>query len=364
MLKSHAVVVTALSLTFALSACDKKASIELAQDPVAATDKGPVTAPQDLKSSPLGEMVFPENNKQSDAKVKLGHQLFFDARLSSDGSRSCYSCHTNEDGNGGKDPIAIGPGDKKLTRHSPVIWNVGYLGAFYWDGRSDSLEAQATAAWAGGNMAVGKDNLVAKAKEIEAIAGYKKQFDAVFPGEGVTPETIVKAISAYERTLICDDTAYDRHVKGDASALTDVEKRGLELFNGAAGCVACHTPPFFSSSYATKTGTYYNAGIGTAGKKPEEVDVGRMSVTKLETDWAAFKVPSLRNVSLSAPYFHDGSEATLDAAVRVMASGGVANKNLSAILSDKKLGDAQIADLVAFLGALDCKKSLEKPTLP
>jgi cytochrome c peroxidase len=344
------------------SSCDKK-PVEAIDKPV--DEKRATVAPvRSATATSLGEMTFPQNNPQTDAKVKLGHQLFFDARLSSDGSRSCYSCHTNEDGNGGKDPIAIGPGEKKLTRHSPVIWNVGFLGAYYWDGRSDSLESQATAAWAGGNMGVGKDNLVAKAKEIEAIAGYKTQFDVAFPGEGVTPETIVKALSAYERTLICDDTAYDRHMKGDATALTDVEKRGLELFNGAAGCVACHTPPFFSSSYMAKTGTYFNVGIGTAGKKDDEVDIGRMAVTKAETDWAAFKVPSLRNISKSAPYFHDGSVATLEAAVRLMASGGIANKNLSPILTDKKLGDDQVKDLVAFLGALDCKKALEQPTLP
>lgn len=309
-------------------------------------------------------MKVPGDNPQTPAKIALGHQLFHDTRLSKDGSRACVSCHLNADGNGGHDAIAIGAGDKKLTRHSPVIWNVGFLPKQYWDGRSDSLEAQGTAAWAGGNMGVGKENLAAKAAEIAAIPGYASQFSAVFGADGVTPATIIKAISAYERTLVCDNTAWDKAQKGDAAALNADQKRGMELFSGAAGCTACHTPPFFSMAYMAPEGVYWNAGIGTAGKKPEEVDIGRMTVTKAETDWAAFKIPSLRNVAKSAPYFHDGSVATLTEAVKLMASGGIANKNLSPLFTDKKLTDAQIKDIVSFLSALDCNVNLDAPKLP
>lgn len=312
----------------------------------------------------LGAVAVPADNPQTDAKVKLGHQLFFDKRLSVDGSRACYSCHLNEDGNGGKDPLAIGAGEKVLTRHSPVIWNVGYLAELYWDGRSKSLEAQATAAWAGGNMGVGNENLEKKAAEIAAIAGYKTQFDAVFPGEGVTPTTIVNALSAYERTLICDDTAYDKYAKGDAKALSDEQKKGLDLFMGKAACITCHTPPHFSTAYGGPQGTYYNVGIGTKDKKEEEVDVGRAKVSTLPADWAAFKVPTLRNVAKSPPYFHDGSVAKLEDAVRVMAGGGYPNKNLSPLVVDRKLSDDEIKQLVAFLGALDCNEKLEEPKLP
>ena len=189
------------------------------------------------------------DNPQDDAKVALGHQLFFDKRLSVDGTRACYSCHMNEDGNGGHDPLAIGPGDKVLTRHSPVIWNVAFLSELYWDGRAKSLEEQGTAAWAGGNMGVGKENLEKKAAEIAAIAGYKTQFDAVFPGEGVTPTNIIKAISSYERTLACEKTAYDRYETGADLALSREQKKGLELFMGKAACVVCHAPPHFSTAY-------------------------------------------------------------------------------------------------------------------
>ncbi len=323
----------------------------------------PATPPTATTASPLGAVAVPADNPQTPEKVALGHQLFFDARLSVDGSRSCYSCHLNEDGNGGHDPVAIGAGGKKLPRHSPVIWNVGYLGGLYWDGRAASLEAQATGAWALGNMGVGKENLDKKAKEIEAIAGYKAVFDKVFPGEGVTPSTIVKAISAYERTLVCDNTAWDRHQAGDATAMNDAQKRGLATFQGKAGCIACHTPPFFSSAYSGE-GTYFNVGVGTDGKAEADVDVGRMSVTKNEADWAAFKVPTLRNVSKTPPYFHDGHTASLKDAVKLMASGGVKNKNLTPLMVDKALTDAEVDDIVSFLGALDCEKKLEQPTLP
>jgi len=333
--------------------------------PAAAVPEAPAgPRADDMKLATLGPVPIPESNPMSDAKVALGNQLFFDKRLSADNSRACYSCHLNEDGTGGHDPLAVGAKGKQLTRHAPVMWNVGYLPRLYWDGRSDSLEAQGTAAIAGGNMGVGKENLEAKAKEIAKIKGYKKQFDKVFPGKGVTPETIVQALSAYERTLVCDDTAYDKFAKGDKSALNAKQKEGIELFMGKAACATCHTPPYFSIAYLGQEGAFFNVGRGIQGKKQEEVDVGRMAVTKKEDDWAAFKPPSLRNVSKTAPYFHDGSEATLEDAVRFMASGGFANPHKSPLLSDKKLSPAEIQSIVAFLEALECKGKLNEPKLP
>jgi cytochrome c peroxidase len=193
----------------------------------------------------------------SAAKVALGHQLFFDPRLSVDGSRSCYSCHQNENGNGGAEPTATGAANRRLTRHSPSIWNVAYMSRFYWDGRSGSLEAQAKGAWGGGNMGVGADNLDAKAAEIGAIQGYTNQFREIFGERGATAETVAEAIASYERTLVCDQTRYDRFIAGEEDTLNEAEQRGLELFNGKAGCATCHTPPFFSRT-----------GIGLPSKFP------------------------------------------------------------------------------------------------
>ena len=352
-----------IAIVFAvgLAGCKSKPVEEKAAPPTEApAEKAELPpAPADFP-----QMKIPEDNPQTPEKIALGHQLFFDARMSVDESRSCYSCHQNEHGNGGETPLAVGAKDKQLTRHSPVIWNTAYFDAFYWDGRAGSLEAQAKGAWGGGNMGVGKENLAAKAAELSEIRGYKKQLKKVFPEEGMTPDTIAKAISAYERTLICNDTAYDRYAKGDAAALTDQQKQGWGLFMGKGQCAVCHAPPLFSSAMGVPGGLYYNVGIGTAGKADDQVDVGRSKVSEQDADWAAFKVPSLRNVSKSPPYFHDGSMATLTGAVKVMATGGFDNKNKTPLMADRGLSDDDLAAVVAFLGALDCGGTLEQPELP
>ena len=357
---------TLVVLSVGVVSCEKKEEVgppEVAEE-IIEEEVVEVVAPE--PPTPLyefPEMVVPEDNPQTEAKVLLGHLLFFDPRLSVDGTRSCYSCHQNEHGNGGETPLAIGAKEKQLTRHSPVIWNVGYFDELYWDGRADSLEAQAIGAWAGGNMGVGKENLAKKTKRLKRIKGYRDAFKRVFPEEGMTPETVAKAIAAYERTLICDDTAYDRFAKGDENALTEQQKQGWEVFMGKGQCAVCHAPPMFSAAMGIPDGVYYNIGIGTDGVEEEEVDVGRAGITEQELDWAAFKVPSLRNVAKSAPYFHDGSVATLEEAVALMATGGIDNKNKTALLADRDLTEEELDAVVAFLGALDCP-GLEKPELP
>jgi cytochrome c peroxidase len=347
-------------------ACEKheKSPAEEKKQPDATpsvVEQKPAGHPVDSLTFPkMSEMTFPEDNPQTDEKVALGHKLFFEKRLSVDGSLSCYSCHQNEDGNGGKDPVAIGAQGKKLTRHSPVIWNVGYLPAFYWDGRSPTLEAQAKGAWGGGNMGVGADNLDAKAKEIAALPEYKEMFEKAFPGKSASGDLVAQALSAYERTLICNDTSYDKYAAGDKAALSQEQKDGLEIFMGKAMCSACHAPPFFSTAFLGQ-GTYFNVGVGISGVEEKDVDVGRMAVTKDEKDWAAFKPPSLRHITKSAPYFHDGHTADLKEAVKFMASGGIDNKNKSPLMSDKKLSDEEINKLVIFLGALECGGKLTPP---
>jgi cytochrome c peroxidase len=355
-----------LAVLMLVAACDRSsttpASGTASGSAEAEAPTGPKATEMQLQFD-LGKPKIPEDNPQTDDKVKLGHQLFFDKRLSSDGSRACYSCHLNEDGNGGHDGVAIGAGNKKLSRHSPVIWNVAFLSELSWDGRSNSLEAQAKAAWAGDHMGVGEDKLEDKAKEIAKIPGYKRDFEKVFGKEGVTPGTIVKALAAFERSLICDNSKYDRFAKGDKSVLDESQKRGLELFVGKAACSMCHAPPHFSVAYGGAQGVYFNVGIGTT-KENEEIDIGRMKVSNAPTDWAAFKIPTLRNAVRSRPYFHDGSIATLDEAVKIMSTGGIPNKNKSTLLMDRKLSEDEHRAVIAFVGALDCENRLDEPVLP
>lgn len=334
------------------------ASTDATPTPVAATPGYP-PSPTSLGAP----MKVPADNPVTAAKVKLGHQLFFDPRMSASGTTSCYSCHQDEDGTGGHDPIAIKDDGTPAGRHAPVMWNVGYLPTLYWDGRAGSLEEQGMAAWAG-MLSVGKDNLTKKAVEIAAIAGYKTEFAAAFPGEAITPELIIKAIASYERTMVCSDTAFDKYQAGDKSAMTAKQVAGMKLFIGKAACTSCHTVPFFSDTYASPQGAYHNVGVGTDGVAKKDVDVGRKKVTGLDSQWAAFKTPSLRNVTKTAPYFHDGSRATIQEAAKLMASGGLANDFLDPQLKDRKLSDRELALLIDFLGALDCPGELAVPLLP
>lgn len=308
--------------------------------------------------------VIPADNPQTPEKVALGKQLYFDTRLSADGTRSCYTCHLVENGLTDGKPVAEGALGRVLTRSSPTLWNIAYHTQFYWDGRSGSLEAQARAAWTGGNMGADADAVVA---ELNAIPGYAEQFAAVFGGPA-TPDNVVQAIAAFERdAFYCGDTIYDDWRRGDASAISEEAMRGAELFTAGAGCATCHSGVLFTDML------YHNVGIGMDAEEP---DLGRARVTEEavcsttgdEPCQGAFKTPTLRDISKSAPYFHDGSVATLEEAVRLMASGGLANPWLDTDeLMDRELSDEQIADLVAFLHTLDCNSGpqiFEPPALP
>ncbi|HWO17308.1 MAG TPA: cytochrome c peroxidase [Kofleriaceae bacterium] len=329
----------------------------------------PKARPSQQPQPTLPQLELPADEKRAD-RAKLGHSLFFDKRLSGANDRACYSCHMNEDGTGGHDPIAIGSGDKKLTRHAPTLWNVGFWKAYYWDGRAPTLEKNVQGAWGGGNM--GGAPADAKPEEITAaldkraadlakLPGYKKLFEAAYPGTAeIKAEHVNRAIADYMRTLRCDDTAYDKYAAGDKNALTEQQQRGLDVFAGKGGCLVCHMAPYFSSAMAADN-QFYNIGIGTKDVPEDKVDIGHMKVTKDPAHWAAFKPPSLRNVSKSAPYFHDGSVAKLEDAVKLMASGGIPNKNKHALVADRQLSEAERADVVAFLGGLECGGKIEEP---
>lgn len=297
-------------------------------------------------------MPVPEDNALTPEKVALGRQLFFDKRLSADGSVSCYSCHVCENGLTDGKPVAEGALGKKLTRSSPTLWNIGYHTNWYWDGRSDSMEKQAMAAWTGANMSGNAEEV---AKTLNGIEGYKEQFQKVF-GSEATPENIVQAITSFERAaLVCGDTPFDKWQAGDQNAVGEDVKRGWEIFRGKAGCGTCHAGALFTDLQ------FHNIGIGMDAEDP---DVGRFKVTNDEKDKGAFKTPTLRDISRSAPYFHDGSAATLEEAVDIMLAGGKPNPNLDKQLQKVELTPEEKADLIAFLKSLDCPCDLPEPKLP
>jgi cytochrome c peroxidase len=298
-------------------------------------------------------MSIPADNPLTPEKAALGRQLFFDERLSVDGSKSCYSCHVCEHGLTDGLPKAIGPGNKQLPRNSPTLWNIGYHKQFYWDGRSVSLEAQAMAAWKGGNMGVGEKTgeIVAK---INALQGYKEQFRKVFQSDA-TPENMMQAIAAYERTIISGDTAWDRWKAGDNTAISMSAYRGWNIFQ-AIRCNNCHDGVLFTDQQ------YHNIGIGMDQKEP---DAGRGKVTNKPEDTGAFKTPTLRDVARSAPYFHDGSAKTIEEAVDIMLGGGKENPYLDKKnLQPHKILPEQREDLLNFLRSLSVDCKLSKPPLP
>src|SRR5919206_2010256 len=296
-------------------------------------------------------MPIPPDNPMTPEKVALGRQLFFDERLSFDGSRSCYSCHVCEHGLTDGLPRAIGAGNKQLTRSSPTLWNIGFHSEFYWDGRSGSLEKQALAAWTGGNMGANADEIVAK---LNALQDYKTQFQKVFQSDA-TPDNVVKAIAAYERTIISGNTAWDRWKAGDKTAISQSAYRGWNIFQ-AIKCNNCHDGVLFTDQQ------YHNIGIGMDQQTP---DVGRFTVTNKPEDTGAFKTPTLRDIAKSAPYFHDGSAKTLEEAVDIMLAGGKPNQYLDKKnLEAHKLLPEQREDVLNFLRSLSVDCTITKPSLP
>lgn len=309
----------------------------------------------EIKALPAGlagyeAMPIPADNLMTPEKIALGRQLFFDARLSVDGSKSCYSCHLCEHGLSDGLPKAIGAENKPLTRNSPTLWNIGYHKEFYWDGRSDSLEEQAMAAWKGANMGVGERTGEIAAK-INALQDYRSQFQRVFQSDA-TPENMMKAIAAYERTII-GNTAWDRWRAGDQTAMSESAIRGWNIFQ-AIKCNNCHDGILFTDQQ------YHNIGIGMDQTEP---DVGRFKVTNRPVDTGAFKTPTLRDIAKSAPYFHDGSAKTLEEAVDIMLAGGKPNEFLDKknLQPHRPLPDQREA-LLDFLRALtvDCTLATDK----
>lgn len=288
----------------------------------------------------------PADNPGTPAKVKLGQILFLDPRLSSTGTVSCNSCHNVMLGGEDNRPVAMGVNGQTGARSAPTVWNAAFNSVQFWDGRAPSLEAQAEGPVTN-PIEMGMKDWDDVVKRLKAIPEYPDLFEQAFgSGASISKENAVKAIAAYERTLITPDSAYDKYVKGDKSALTEQQIRGMEKF-AEVGCSNCHSGPAFN-------GPEMPAGTGVFMKFPlyeNKVfqsqyhltkDKGRFEVTGKEEDKNTWKVPTLRNVAWTAPYFHNGSVKTLNRAIELMAK----------LQLNKKLSESEIDDIAAFLNAL------------
>ena len=288
---------------------------------------------------------YPEGNAPNEARVALGKMLFFDNRLSGDGNMSCATCHNPMYGWSDNLPTAKGVKSMVLERATPTVINTGYNTIQMWDGRKATLEEQAMGPMeANAEMNMGIEALFTWLRD---TPGYVAAFEKAYPGEGINADTLSRAIATFEREVVSDDSPFDRWVRGDGEAMTAQQVRGFRLFveKDKGNCAVCHSAPNFTDN------GFHNIGLASFGV--ENPDVGRYAQKPLGLMKGAFKTPTLRDITRTAPYFHDGSAATLREAVQHYVDGGVVKTNLSPNFKDGlALTDQEVDDILAFLQAL------------
>lgn len=325
--------------------------------PVAAVVDAGVVAPPEpkvelpparaLPTLPLGAVqpTAPDDNPLTAEKAELGWLLFFEPRLSKDGSMACAQCHHTDKAYTSGTPLDAKVGGAMNKRHSPTVVGLGLHSTWYWDGRMPTLEAVSAAAWKG---QLGADPATV-VKALNAVPVYKAMFERAF-SEPATADNVPRALASFFRTLNTGNAPFDKQAAGDKAALSKDAKAGQELFL-KGGCAGCHAPPTFTDF------SFHALGIGD--------DAGRMDATKDEADRGKFKTPSLRNVALTAPYFHDGHAKTLEEAISLMANGGNTVARPDPLLKPVKWNAKQVAQVKAFLQALTGEVTYpEAPKLP
>ena len=325
----------------------------------------------------LWRKLIPPDNPLTPEKVSLGESLYFDKRLSADGTISCATCHDPATAFADNRPLAVGIEDKIGTRNAPTILNAMFNQQLFWDGRTASLEEQAKQPLLNPRE-MGMPDYETLIARLSGIPEYRQGFQRVFGTEQITLDHLVKAIAAYERTQLTGDSPFDRFIVGASSALTESQKRGWELFKGKAKCIECHTfsaaAPFFTDA------SFHNTGITTKetdfarlvreaetlqgskmfGARGANLlahaerfsELGRYVVTGQPKDIGAFRTPTLRDVELTAPYMHNASEKTLLDVVKFYNRGGRPNPYLDRRIRPLNLTEEETNQLVEFMRAL------------
>lgn len=316
----------------------------------------------------LWEILIPESNPVTPEKVELGRKLYYDKRLSKDATVSCATCHDPAKGFSDGKKVSEGIGGKKGTRNAPTVLNSIFYEFQFWDGRADSLEEQAKGPMINPvEMGMASHDDVVQA--VRAVPEYTATFKAVF-GREATIDDVVAAIATFERTVVSGNSAFDRFMAGDKAAMSEGAQRGWELWNGKARCNTCH--PFGGATPNFSDNKFHNIGVAAIGRDfsalarqaaaltdpqqlashPDFSELGRFVTTKQPKDIGAFKTTGLRDIALSAPYMHDGSEATLLDVVKFYDKGGEPNPYLDGGVVPLKLTDQEMKDLVAFMESL------------
>jgi len=309
-----------------------------------------LAALKELYRRPLS-IPFPEAAPYSPQMATLGKMLFFDPRLSKAENVNCVSCHNPSFGYEMSTQKAVGASSQQMKRHTQTLLNAAWIPVFNWDGRAIDLEHQAAGPITEIHTMNGRfDHIV---KRLSGIDEYRTWFDRLFPGVGITRDTILRAIATYERTIVSGWAPFDRWVEGDENAISEAAKRGFKLFNGKAGCASCHTGWNFTDSQ------FHDTGLASE-------DQGRVPFDPMNRKAPyAFKTPTLRNLTHRAPFMHDGSMPDLEAVIAHFESGGIQRPSLAPAIKPFKLSNEERADLIAFLESLTAERTkTAMPILP
>jgi cytochrome c peroxidase len=315
-----------------------------------AGERGSAAPSSVLPELPLGldafEEKIPEDNPLTHEKVVLGKHLYFDTRLSKDGTVACATCHDPAKGWSDARRTSAGIGGQTGNRNAPTIINRRFSMLQFWDGRAKSLEDQALGPVQ--NPIEMGNTLEGMVAALKKVAGYAPLFAAAFGDPEITPERVAKAIASFERTVLSGNSAYDRYQAGDKTALSDSAVRGKDIFldNNKGRCGICHSGFNFTDE------KYHNIGVGMDDPEWEKNHIGRYAVTQKEEEKGAYKTPTLRQLTESGPYMHDGSQATLTEVVEFYVKGGHKNPYLDKEMRPLTLSDQEKRDLVEFLSAL------------
>ncbi len=304
-----------------------------------------------LATPSVDDMVLYDDEENTKSEIELGKTLFFDNRLSSNFKQSCATCHDPEKGFSDGFATGFGTRGNKLGRNSPQIYNLGWSSIFMWDGREATLESQALGPIKSPEeMNLPIDQLLTR---LNAVDEYKKLFKNVYDVDEITSDTVGRAIAAFERSIVVDNTPYDQYLAGDKTAMSEAAQRGLAVFSGKGNCAQCHDGANFTDD------SFHNLGF-TEGDE----DIGRAAITGDVSQTGAFKTPGLRNIEFSAPYMHNGSIASLEAVVDYYNRGGSGGEHTSEIIKPLQLTQVEQQDLVAFLKSLSQDITITLPKIP
>ena len=371
-------VAATATLIFGCERSAKKASSQLPLIP----ETDPLAQPKSLQQvgAPVAmtRAAIPADNQQTPEKISLGQKLFFDRRLSVNGTVSCSTCHDPALAFTDRKPTSVGVQGRVGQRNAPTVLNALYNKTQFWDGRVNTLEEQAALPIVN-SVEMGHPNLDAAVAQIATVEEYQQAFRVVF-GRPPNGADLMRAIASYERTLLSFDSPFDHFIAGDKNAIDESAKRGWELFNNQARCNKCHAltdttrdvtnlidndfhnigvlivqhkvvPLARQAEQLIKTGD--TPAIDQAAIQTDMSALGRFLVTKKEPDIASFKTPNIRNVLVTGPYFHDGSQETLwDVVDHYNKGAGLQDPYLDQDIQPLALTESDIDDLVAFMAAL------------